>query len=185
MKTIKQIVAVLCMAFMASTSFVSCGNNESVWDKLESDDAAIRKCLTKQDFQEAHNLLKSYDHGYSYYDRIQKEVYLEEIKYLVDQHDDVAWQKAFLLVQEYKAKSHNSDYDKYKDYEYRLELIKTFADYAVMFNHSETIERICKLLGNYINEMYALTTGLEDYELKHWEPIIALAKAIQKNCDCE
>ena len=190
MKTIKRIIAVLCIAFMASTMFVSCVRSCVELDKKlteldEKENNAIRDCLKEQDFQKAHDLLKRYTNGDYDYDKIQQEVYQEEIKYLIDQNDDAAWLKAFSLVQEYKSKHYDGNFSRENDYQYRLELIKMLADYAVMFNHSETTERICKLLGNYINEMNALSKGADDYDLKRWERVIATAEAIQMNCDCE
>lgn len=147
MNKIKIIISCLVLAMMVLNS---CGN------AYEQKQQAIQKCISKSDFQGAHEVLASITPVYSAiddyeFDKLQMIVYRAEIRYLVDQNDDASWKRAFFLIQEYK----NSQNYPPREYEYKLELSRSLMEYALTFEHEETESSIRNYMERLSREIYS------------------------------
>ena len=168
-----KIKSIICVFVLTMFVFNSC--DEMNGNAYERKKQTIQKCIGKSDFKGAHEVLASIDPVYfaheeseiddSEFDELQMIVFRAEIRYLVDQNDDASWKRAFFLIQEYKSAQ---DYPP-REYENKLELSRSLMEYALIFEHEETVSIIrdyTKLLSREIGSRIGEKHSLHDDDYK-------------------
>lgn len=161
------------------------GKNEK--KNLEMANNAIQDCLYKNDFEGAHKILNqipldspfgetviSYKGQYN----LQDKVYQAEISYLVEQGDDAAWQKAYILVVQYKDLLCNFNDCSGHAFNRKLGICELLSDYAVVFGHEETAKRLIKYVEGILYECEEGEKNAESYYQDGWREDISKAESI-------
>ncbi len=184
------VLVINCLFLMALWSCGGSGtdkaNNAIKFGKnraknLEIANNAIQDCLAKNDFEGAHRILNQIPYGYdvisaSDQDPLQDKVYQAEITYLVDQNTDEAWQRAYLLVVQYKVRYRDYGYHEFRK---QLEISELLSNYVVAFGHEKTAKQLIKYVEGIL---YECEEGLENEEFNstkgHWRENISKAESI-------
>lgn len=154
---------------------------------LEMANNAIQDCLYKNDFEGAHKILNqipldspfgetviSYNGQYN----LQDKVYQAEISYLVEQGDDAAWQKAYILVVQYKDLLCNFNDSSGDAFNRKLGICELLSDYAVVFGHEETAKRLIKYVDGILNECETGKKNANSIKVDDWQRNINKAQSI-------
>lgn len=156
------------------------GKNEK--KNLEMANNAIQDCLYKNDFEGAHRILNQIPYGNAVIyatdqDPLQDKVYQAEITYLVDQNTDEAWQRAYLLVVQYKIMYRFSN--EYYEFRKKLEISEWLSNYVVAFGHEKTAKQLIKYVEGIL---YECEEGEKNEEssiyLQDWRENISKAESI-------